>query len=327
MAVATDSSKPMTCRREPETPSLGRSITAGWSPTRAATPQDLDAHLNAALRLLRIGSPARSARDLRLRSSQASSGATCQVDRIASSAPSHGASEPPSGSQSWGCGEGRRGTGGRSGVLRCSASSSASTSPSPSPPASSSGRASASSPATWSTSSGTTSARCSIVRLLWFAFAVGSAWVLLGRLDEPETTDCPPSRTGLPPVDAFGHSDGPGPELPWGDTPLTPGPVEHHTHNPVDRLARRLPQPWRTIVDWIVTIAGAVAIVLLIKAFVVNPYRIPSSSMEPTLHCARPAQGCEARFSDRVLANRFIYHFRDPQRGEIVVFQTPPAAR
>src|SRR5438552_14383639 len=88
-----------------------------------------------------------------------------------------------------------------------------------------------------------------------------------------------------------------------------------------------VPQPWRTIVDWVVTIAGAVAIVLLIKAWVVNPYRIPSSSMEPTLHCARPAQGCEARFSDRVLANRFIYRFRDPKRGEIIVFKTPPAAQ
>jgi signal peptidase I len=49
--------------------------------------------------------------------------------------------------------------------------------------------------------------------------------------------------------------------------------------------------------------------------------------MEPTLHCAQPANGCEARFSDRVLANRFIYRFREPKRGEIVVFVTPPAAR
>jgi signal peptidase I len=75
-----------------------------------------------------------------------------------------------------------------------------------------------------------------------------------------------------------------------------------------------------------VTIAGAVGIVLAIKAWVVNPYRIPSSSMEPTLHCAGSA-GCEAKLSDRVLANRFIYHFRDPKRGEIVVFKTPEIAR
>ena len=66
---------------------------------------------------------------------------------------------------------------------------------------------------------------------------------------------------------------------------------------------------------------------LAIKTWVVNPYKIPSASMEPTLHCARPGAGCEARFSDRVLANRFIYRFRDPHRGEIVVFKTPPAAK
>jgi signal peptidase I len=95
---------------------------------------------------------------------------------------------------------------------------------------------------------------------------------------------------------------------------------------PIDRLTEGLPSPWPTIIDWVVTIVVAVGAVLAIKAWVVNPYRIPSSSMEPTLHCAEPGAGCEARFSDRVLANRFIYHFRSPHRGEIVVFKTPPAA-
>ncbi len=96
--------------------------------------------------------------------------------------------------------------------------------------------------------------------------------------------------------------------------------------NPIDRLFPNLPHAWRVALDWVVTIVGAIAIVLAIKAWVVNPYRIPSSSMEPTLHCARPSQGCEANSSDRVLANRFIYHFRDPKRGEIVVFKTPKLA-
>ena len=96
--------------------------------------------------------------------------------------------------------------------------------------------------------------------------------------------------------------------------------------NPIDRLTGRLPRQWRIAIDWAVTIIGAVAIVLGIKAYVVNPYRIPSSSMEPTLHCAKPLIGCEARFSDRVLANRFIYRFRDPKRGETVVFETPARA-
>jgi signal peptidase I len=96
--------------------------------------------------------------------------------------------------------------------------------------------------------------------------------------------------------------------------------------NPIDRLTEGLPHGWRVTIDWLVTIVGAIAIVLAIKAWVVNPYRIPSSSMEPTLHCARPGSECEARFSDRVLACRFCFRFWPPKRGEIIVFHTPPLA-
>jgi signal peptidase I len=95
---------------------------------------------------------------------------------------------------------------------------------------------------------------------------------------------------------------------------------------PIERLAADLPHPARVALDWIVTLIGATAVVLVIKAFVVNPYRIPSSSMEPTLHCAQPAPGCLAGTSDRVLANRFVYHLREPRRGDLVVFETPPEA-
>jgi signal peptidase I len=91
-------------------------------------------------------------------------------------------------------------------------------------------------------------------------------------------------------------------------------------------LTEGLPHGWRVTIDWLVTIVGAIAIVLAIKAWVVNPYRIPSSSMEPTLHCARPGSECEARFSDRVLACRFCYRIWDPKRGDIIVFHTPPLA-
>jgi signal peptidase I len=130
--------------------------------------------------------------------------------------------------------------------------------------------------------------------------------------------DTPSAAPPLPPW----FQPGP-PALP---APAESAPPPRRSRNPIDRLTHRLPRPWRIAVDWIVTIAGAVAIVFAIKQWVVNPYRIPSSSMEPTLHCAG-GPGCEARLSDRVLANRFIYHFRSPRRGEIVVFKTPPAAQ
>ena len=148
----------------------------------------------------------------------------------------------------------------------------------------------------------------------------------------PRTVESPlPPREPDVPVADGGWPTTPA-EIPLDDWLASPAseprpPVRRHSRNPVDRLTRGLPDPVRVVVDWIVTIVGAVAIVLLVKAYVVNPYRIPSSSMEPTLHCARPASWCEARFSDRVLANRFIYHLRDPRRGEIIVFHTPDAAR
>ena len=97
--------------------------------------------------------------------------------------------------------------------------------------------------------------------------------------------------------------------------------------DPLGRLFPGLPRGVRVVLDWVLTIAGAIVIVFGLKMWVVNPYRIPSSSMEPTLHCAKPAPGCEAQFSDRVLANRFVYHFRNPKRGEIIVFKTPPEAK
>ena len=74
------------------------------------------------------------------------------------------------------------------------------------------------------------------------------------------------------------------------------------------------------------TLLVAVAVVLVFEAEVAKPYEIPTSSMEPTLHCARPGNGCRATFSDRVLVNRLAYRFRDPRRGDVVVFEAPTTA-
>ena len=56
-------------------------------------------------------------------------------------------------------------------------------------------------------------------------------------------------------------------------------------------------------------VLAAIVLMLLIKAFVVQVYRIPSSSMENTLLTG-----------DRVLVNKLVYHFRSIDRGDIVVF-------
>ena len=58
----------------------------------------------------------------------------------------------------------------------------------------------------------------------------------------------------------------------------------------------------------------AFVLAMLIKAFLVQAFFIPSGSMERTLH------GCPGCKGDRVLVNKFVYKFRDINRGEIVVF-------
>jgi signal peptidase I len=68
----------------------------------------------------------------------------------------------------------------------------------------------------------------------------------------------------------------------------------------------------KSLIELVITVAVAVGLALLIQAFVVKPYRIPSGSMEPTLHIGQ-----------RVLTNRLINH---PSFGDVVVFHPPQGA-
>jgi signal peptidase I len=67
--------------------------------------------------------------------------------------------------------------------------------------------------------------------------------------------------------------------------------------------------------DWGETIIVAFIMALIIRAFFLQVFWIPSSSMEPTLE-----------IKDRIVVNKIAYHFRQPRRQEIVVFRqvNPP---
>jgi signal peptidase I len=69
----------------------------------------------------------------------------------------------------------------------------------------------------------------------------------------------------------------------------------------------------------IVLIAGVAAV--LLRTYIVQPYYIPSASMEPTLH------GCTGCDDDHVLVDKISYDFGDPKSKDIVVFRRPPKAR
>jgi signal peptidase I len=65
-----------------------------------------------------------------------------------------------------------------------------------------------------------------------------------------------------------------------------------------------------------VLILIAFGLALLIKTFLVQAFFIPSGSMESTL-----------LINDRVLVNKLVYRFRDPRRGEIIVFVAEHSAK
>jgi signal peptidase I len=64
--------------------------------------------------------------------------------------------------------------------------------------------------------------------------------------------------------------------------------------------------------EYVEAIIIAVLLALLIRTFVVQAFTIPSGSMIPTL-----------LVGDYILVNKFIYRFKDPQRGDVIVFKYP----
>jgi signal peptidase I len=96
----------------------------------------------------------------------------------------------------------------------------------------------------------------------------------------------------IPPVD-------PGETGDFGGTPEASASVPAATN-------KKKKSFWREL---LVIVVVAAVLTLLVKAFVVQVYRIPSASMENTL-----------QIGDRVLVNKLVYHFRGIARGDIIVF-------
>jgi signal peptidase I len=78
-------------------------------------------------------------------------------------------------------------------------------------------------------------------------------------------------------------------------------------------MARKLKKRARArIKEYIEAILIALVIAVILRVFVIQAYRVESGSMENTL-----------QVGDFVFVNKFIYHFRDPSPGDIVVFEYP----
>lgn len=64
--------------------------------------------------------------------------------------------------------------------------------------------------------------------------------------------------------------------------------------------------------EWVEPVIIAAILALIIRTFIVQAFKIPTGSMRPTL-----IEG------DRILVNKFIYKFKQPERGDVIVFVSP----
>jgi signal peptidase I len=75
-----------------------------------------------------------------------------------------------------------------------------------------------------------------------------------------------------------------------------------------------MPRRGRWVREGLVVVIVALVVAVLLRTYVVQTFFIPTGSMEPTLNVG-----------DRILVNKLSYHLHGVNRGDIVVFQRPPA--
>jgi signal peptidase I len=78
--------------------------------------------------------------------------------------------------------------------------------------------------------------------------------------------------------------------------------IDEQTEKPSSSFWKELP----------ILLGVAILVAVLVRAFVLQTFFIPSPSMENTL-----------KIDDRVLVNKLVYDFRSPHRGEVIVFKAP----
>jgi signal peptidase I len=79
-----------------------------------------------------------------------------------------------------------------------------------------------------------------------------------------------------------------------------------------ERPSRRSPRKSGGFLEFLIILLLAFALVFgFVKPFVLEAFRVPSESMVPTLEVG-----------DRFLANKFVYRFWEPEKGDVFVFRS-----
>ena len=77
------------------------------------------------------------------------------------------------------------------------------------------------------------------------------------------------------------------------------------------------------LLRFLLIVLSIVGVLLVVAAITSKLYRIPTSSMEPTLHCPKDSgnPGCLGDEADRIAVSKVVYKVRDPAREDIVAYE------
>jgi signal peptidase I len=102
---------------------------------------------------------------------------------------------------------------------------------------------------------------------------------------------------------------------PGTDTP-DPGSANQTPEEPLPHVPEEPAEVRPSFLRWALELVALVVIAwivaLAVRTWVIQPFTIPSSSMENTL-----------QIGDYVLVNKFVYRFQSPKPGDVVVFLSP----
>jgi signal peptidase I len=106
------------------------------------------------------------------------------------------------------------------------------------------------------------------------------------------------------------------------DTEMRQEPEDKRTRLREEQRARLLKQPWW--IEYSVSFFPVILIVFLLRSFLVEPFKIPSSSMVPTLLVGDFILVNKYAYGIRLpVANRKIVPLGEPSRGDVMVFRYP----
>ncbi|MBU6495799.1 MAG: signal peptidase I [Acidobacteria bacterium] len=92
---------------------------------------------------------------------------------------------------------------------------------------------------------------------------------------------------------------------------MTDAPLTDTTPSEAPRSSKRTT---RVIFEWVAVLLVAAVASITLRTFVFETYYIPSGSMEPTL-----------QIGDRIVVNKLSVDFGTINRGDVIVFKSPPS--